>query len=659
MRRSKSDPSKYARNYRKISQRQMTQYDAVDDDKEIERLRSVLRTSERHLELQVDEPPNTAGPGGNGKKRKRSGGERDETDTSAEGRHHDNRNAVATMLSDELLAEGAAVSGLASNTNAENPLIVLPNKNQKRKKKDETTTAAPLTREEIREAKALRKRTVRKLQQLETRTAQKRRRAELYKRLEESNQIAQAMTLQPLLASSGRLSRKESDTKKQTLKRILNKERAQLTLTEGERDLLYPKRTVQEPSPIPPTQSSETIRQIFDVGPGTERKGDVVGDGFVAGNHGEDRPIEKDRDAADEVDKQTMEGSNEDETRTRAVSASKAEASSSDGTASGLDFAAQMMASLSKLKVESSETKHGPVKNTLYDMATSVEPEERYVPTNPTVLKTAASMGLQPSSTSIPDRLKRTVVEIKRPPEVEKTRLDLPVTGMEFEIMDAIRNNDVTIICSETGSGKSTQIPAYLYENGMSSCPGIPEATFIIGVTQPRRVAAISTAKRVCYEMGQGDGQCIRGSNGKGNLVAYRTRFESAGSGKATRVQFMTDGILLTEIQSDLLLRRYSVIVLDESHERNLNTDVLIGLLSKTLPLRKKAAEEDPSIVPLKLILMSATLRVEDFTKNEMLFPTGPPAVVTVPGRTHPVTVHHSKTTELDDYGKKVITTHG
>jgi HrpA-like RNA helicase len=128
--------------------------------------------------------------------------------------------------------------------------------------------------------------------------------------------------------------------------------------------------------------------------------------------------------------------------------------------------------------------------------------------------------------------------------------------------------------------------------------------------------------------------------------------------GGTTRIKFMTDGILLNEIQSDLLLRRYSVIVLDECHERNLNTDVLIGLLSVALPLRRKAAFEDPSIVPLKLILMSATLRIEDFTKNNMLFPTCPPAVVLVPGRTFPVTIHHSKVTELDDYGKSIGTCH-
>jgi ATP-dependent RNA helicase DHX37/DHR1 len=223
---------------------------------------------------------------------------------------------------------------------------------------------------------------------------------------------------------------------------------------------------------------------------------------------------------------------------------------------------------------------------------------------------------------------------------------------MEFEIMDSIRNNDVTIICGETGSGKSTQIPQFLYEGGFCVGSSDPKASFLIGVTQPRRVAAVSTAKRVCYEMGRGDGQSIRGSGGSGNLVAYRTRYETAGVGKDTSIQFMTDGILLQEIQSDLLLRRYSVIVLDESHERNLNTDVLIGLLSVALPLRKKAAEEDPSLVPLKLVLMSATLRVEDFTKNEKLFPSGVPSVVNVPGRTHPVTIHHSKVTDLEDYGK-------
>jgi ATP-dependent RNA helicase DHX37/DHR1 len=197
-------------------------------------------------------------------------------------------------------------------------------------------------------------------------------------------------------------------------------------------------------------------------------------------------------------------------------------------------------------------------------------------------------------------------------------------------------------------TGKSTQVPQFLYESGLSSLG----THSLIGVTQPRRVAAVSTAKRVCYEMGQGNGQTIQGSSkGKGNLVSYQTRYETAGLGTDTHIKFMTDGILLKEIQSDLLLRKYSAIILDEAHERNLNTDVLIGLLSVAIPLRKEAAAEAGSgIAPLKLVIMSATLRVEDFTGNKLLFPSTPPAVVRIPGRTHPVTIHHSKTTELDDY---------
>ena len=175
------------------------------------------------------------------------------------------------------------------------------------------------------------------------------------------------------------------------------------------------------------------------------------------------------------------------------------------------------------------------------------------------------------------------VVSINRPQEVQETRYNLPVSTMEYEIIDAIRSHDCTILCGETGSGKSTQVPQFLYEAGFSTCGSWwknknkngkeqsgshgkekEEDHLLIGITQPRRVAAVSTAKRVCYEMGCGNGQSISNNN----LVSYQTRFETAGLGKKTHVKFMTDGILLQEIQDDLLLRKYGAIVIDEAHER-------------------------------------------------------------------------------------------
>lgn len=178
------------------------------------------------------------------------------------------------------------------------------------------------------------------------------------------------------------------------------------------------------------------------------------------------------------------------------------------------------------------------------------------------MLKCPAVMGMKPNKEAKGKDGWR-VLPVERPEEVNATRYNLPVSTVEYEIIDSIRNNSVTIICSETGSGKSTQVPQFLYESGFTL--GNAQARgeddgLLICVTQPRRVAAVSTAKRVCYEMGHSKdkGQSIQGKRGEGNTVAYQTKYETAGLGPKTRIKFMTDGILLQEIKSDLLLRKYA-----------------------------------------------------------------------------------------------------
>ena len=125
-----------------------------------------------------------------------------------------------------------------------------------------------------------------------------------------------------------------------------------------------------------------------------------------------------------------------------------------------------------------------------------------------------------------------------------------------------------------------------------------------------------------------------------GSEVSYQIRFQGNVSPQ-TKIKFMTDGVLLREIEKDFLLSKYSVIILDEAHERSVFTDILIGLLSRIVPLRHKKNS------PLKLIIMSATLRVEDFTKNSRLFRSIPP-VISVESRQFPVTVHFNKKTPED-----------
>ncbi|XP_062138311.1 probable ATP-dependent RNA helicase kurz [Drosophila sulfurigaster albostrigata] len=235
---------------------------------------------------------------------------------------------------------------------------------------------------------------------------------------------------------------------------------------------------------------------------------------------------------------------------------------------------------------------------------------------------TTAATKANPPAT--PAYVHKTVyVPVDRSDEVQAARLRLPILAEEQQVMELINEHPIVIVAGETGSGKTTQLPQFLYEAGYAQHK-------MIGITEPRRVAAIAMSKRVAHEM-----------NLPSSEVSYLIRFEGNVT-PATRIKFMTDGVLLKEIETDFLLSKYSVIVLDEAHERSVYTDILVGLLSRIVPLRQKRS------TPLKLIIMSATLRVSDFTENTRLFKT-PPPLIKVEARQFPVTVHFQKRTP-DDY---------
>ncbi|KAJ4350978.1 putative ATP-dependent RNA helicase DHR1 [Ascochyta clinopodiicola] len=238
-------------------------------------------------------------------------------------------------------------------------------------------------------------------------------------------------------------------------------------------------------------------------------------------------------------------------------------------------------------------------------------------------------------------------VAVQRSQEIQEARMQLPVVAEEQKIMEAIHNNDVVVVWGATGSGKTTQVPQFLFEAGYGAPDGPTPG--MIGVTQPRRVAAVSMSKRVGDELGD-----------HGSKVAHQIRFDTTTNAK-TAVKFMTDGVLLREITQDFILSKYSAIVIDEAHERSVNTDILIGMLSRIVDLRAEMAKENPKVKPLKLVIMSATLRISDFTENKRLFRSEPPPLLKAEGRQYTVTNHFARQTQRDyveEMYRKVVRGH-
>eukprot|EP01104_Vermistella_antarctica_P018572 TRINITY_DN6932_c0_g1_i1.p1 TRINITY_DN6932_c0_g1~~TRINITY_DN6932_c0_g1_i1.p1 ORF type:complete len:804 (+),score=148.17 TRINITY_DN6932_c0_g1_i1:64-2412(+) len=191
-------------------------------------------------------------------------------------------------------------------------------------------------------------------------------------------------------------------------------------------------------------------------------------------------------------------------------------------------------------------------------------------------------------------------------------RQKLPIWEVKDQLLDQIRANESVILIGETGSGKTTQLPQFLDACNSYTKPRkvVPSShsprdskkkpvyrRMMIGITQPRRIAAISVAQRVAFEMGYNVGE----------EVGYAVRFDDTTSRK-TRLKYMTDGLLLREAMLDSKLSRYSVIILDEAHERTLQTDILFGLVRSAQESRRTSND------PLKLIVMSATLDADTFS---------------------------------------------
>jgi hypothetical protein len=470
MRRSKSNPAKYARNYRSISQRRMTGIDNDDNDKhmdeELKRLKQVMADSEEHLRQGTTDGTSDSATTNvaaatkvdtdtqqDSRNRKRGRTNQESASPDKEPKYsltldkekkddnNSNDDGLSNLLSEEMQQE-------YGDNNDENPLIVVTKKKKQGRKK----VIVQLTAQEIRQAKLLQKNTARKMKTLQDRAAQKQKRGELYNTLKETAISKEQMEL---LESSSTLGKRVS--KREQLKKILQRERAGLVITPEERDLLYKDRGVVDNDgkdmdvETVPASGSGGVKDNTK-SPKTKKR--------------KETPAQKGVSDADQAKGRTKLVS--DETETSSETTARKESSSNNGAqdsanapvsaeAKPISLAAQMMASLSTLKTVSAvqaeksakERQEAEERKRLQE-ENEKQPVERYVPTNPTLVKTAANLGLKAKETESQKRVK----QISRPEDVKALRYDLPVAGMEFEVMDAIRNNDVIIICGETGSGR-------------------------------------------------------------------------------------------------------------------------------------------------------------------------------------------------------------
>ncbi|XP_063963631.1 probable ATP-dependent RNA helicase DHX34 isoform X2 [Lytechinus pictus] len=200
--------------------------------------------------------------------------------------------------------------------------------------------------------------------------------------------------------------------------------------------------------------------------------------------------------------------------------------------------------------------------------------------------------------------------------KLRKDQSNLPIARYKETIVEAVRKNSVVIVAGDTGCGKSTQVPQYLMSAGFDS----------VAVTQPRRIACISLAKRVGYET----------LHEYGSQVGYQIRFETTKT-QATKLLFLTEGLLLRQLQLDPVLSQYHVLILDEVHERHLHGDFLLGVLRCMMEQRDD----------LKLVLMSATININLFSNY---FKDAP--VIQVPGRLYPIQVEYVPINESEQSSK-------